>query len=81
MFHHVSKTSTFHDRLKITSELNAKYDYFNFDDMVMKEKATTGSLYITLMNDTFSKWPKKKKPTIIDVVVLASVRINFNFLS
>lgn len=76
MFHSVSKTSAFQDWLKIAIDLNPQYDYFNFADMVMKDKAITGSLYISLMNDTLRNAPKKKKATIIEAIVLFNVRIN-----
>lgn len=81
MFHHVSRTGAFQDWLKTAVDLNPKYDYFNFANTVMKDKATTGSLYITIMNDTLQNAPKKKKPAIIDAIVLFNVKINIISLS
>ncbi|KAI7896657.1 uncharacterized protein EV154DRAFT_476303 [Mucor mucedo] len=60
----------FQDWLKVAAGLSPQYDYFNFADVVMKDKATTGSLYISLMNDTLQNAPRKKKSGIINAIVL-----------
>jgi hypothetical protein len=58
MFHTVSKTSAFQDWVKNATDLNPKYDYFNFADMAMKDKSTIGSLYMSL-NDALYNTPRK----------------------
>jgi hypothetical protein len=45
----------------------------------MKNKATTNSLYLTVMNDALQNATKKMKPAIIDAIVLFNVRISIIF--
>lgn len=75
MFHHVSRRSTFQDWIQTAIDLDPKYDYYNFANTVLKDKTTTSSLYITLMNDTLMNAPKKRKPEIIKAIVLFNVSI------
>ncbi|CAO3674500.1 unnamed protein product [Rhizopus stolonifer] len=66
MFHKVAKTGI--TKIGPKADLQPKYDYINFVDVVMKDKRTTNSLYITTLNEALLTASKKAKPPIADVI-------------